>query len=88
MICDRCGLVVATTPADPLCWTSLGRHHYACMRAAWTDHAQAEGVRQAASTARRSAAMKARWAGEAPAGPGQEPPLPVNTAGSTLVLPA
>ena len=62
MVCDRCHLPIAGNPADPVHVTSLGTHHEACMRAAWSEHAAAERARQEAASARRSAAMKARWA--------------------------
>lgn len=79
MNCDRCGHPVAVTPADPLCWTSLGRHHHACMLAAWRDHDRVEVDRQEAASARRSAAARARWAaavdaGQQPLGVGRDAP--------------
>lgn len=67
--CDRGGEPAAGTAQDPICCTSLGTHHYRCMRAAWRDHHLAQEARLEAATARRSAAMKARWAkGTAPVG--------------------
>jgi len=62
--CDRCGKHIAGTPADPIHVTSLGTHHEACMRLAWREHEQAKVDRKQASSARRSAAAKARWAKE------------------------
>jgi len=61
MICDRCQTPIAATSADPVCITSLGTHHYPCMRAAWRDHGLSQAARQEAAAARRSAAARARW---------------------------
>ena len=62
MICDRCGKPIAGTPDDPICWTSLGRHHQACMRAASADVQTAKEDRRQRANERRSATQKARWA--------------------------
>lgn len=64
MICSRCNKPIAGTAAAPLVCTSLGTHHYACMRLAWAEHQQDRQARREASRARRSAAMKARWAAQ------------------------
>lgn len=62
MICDRCQKSIATNANDPACVTSLGTHHYECMRAAWRESQEKETKEREESRERRSKAMKERWA--------------------------
>lgn len=71
MICDRCQKPIATNADDPACVTSLGTHHYECMRAAHTEANALDVKEREESRARRSAAMKERWASGAMTGGAQ-----------------
>ena len=62
MICDRCEKPIGVTSDDPACVTSLGTHHYECMRAAWRESQEKESKEREESRERRSKAMKERWA--------------------------
>lgn len=62
-MCDHCNRPIAGTTEDPIVWTSLGRHHYACMREAWGRARRASAARRSEIRERRSAAAKVRWHG-------------------------
>ena len=68
MNCDRCQKSIAATADDPMCVTSLGTHHYECMRAAWREVRELESKQREESRERRSKAMKERWASGAMTG--------------------
>ena len=59
--CDRCQKLIHGTSADPVCATSLGTHHYACMRAASAEREQARQARAQEIFQRRSESARKRF---------------------------